>query len=129
MGDLYVRGGTSGPIFFDLRSEVLAIGSDARHVSLWSVRDRSKRFQLGALVGVRGVFGIHPTRRDLAFDGENGLVRILPNGLGLRPHASPPNARLKGTEVYFSEAAGETAADVGAAGAAVIDGGQAACRR
>lgn len=101
MGKLYIRGRPSGAIYMDASGETLAIGSDGRYVSLWRMSDFSKVFQLETQVGVRGMFGIHPKTGDLAFDGENGIVRILRNGTNLKSHSSPENARLEGTDVIF----------------------------
>src|SRR5262249_4288948 len=74
---LGVKGGVNR-LAFNAAGTVLAVGSDARYISMWSVGDWEKIFQLNTLVGVRSVFGFHPVRGDLAFDGENGMVRILP---------------------------------------------------
>jgi WD40 repeat protein len=96
---LDVAGG-SNELAFNRDGSVLAVGSDARYISEWSVPSWRKIFQLNALVGVRSVFGFNPQRGDLAFDGENGLIRILPN----RADAFAPAkivATLDGLDVHF----------------------------
>jgi WD40 repeat protein len=96
---LDVAGG-SNELAFNKDGSVLAVGSDSRHISEWSVPSWEKIFQLNALVGVRSVFGFHPQRGDLAFDGENGLIRILPK----RAAADAPprtSAVLDGLDVHF----------------------------
>jgi WD40 repeat protein len=96
--------GGSNELSFNHDGSVLAVGSDARYISQWAVPSWEKIFQLNALVGVRSVFGFHPTRGDLAFDGEKGLIRILP-----KPAAdqAPPRmlAILDGLDVHFDRGA------------------------
>jgi WD40 repeat protein len=100
---LDVAGG-SNELSFNQDGSVLAVGSDARYISQWSVPSWEKIFQLNALVGVRSVFGFHPTRGDLAFDGENGLIRILPKRAAAEalPRTS---AVLDGLDVHFDRGA------------------------
>jgi WD40 repeat protein len=64
---LDVTGG-SNQLAFNGDGSVVAVGSDARYIAQWSVPSFGKIFQLNALVGVRSVFGFHPTRGDLAFE-------------------------------------------------------------
>jgi WD40 repeat protein len=92
--------GGSNQLAFNSDGSVFAVGSDARYISQWSVTSWEKIFQLNALVGVRSVFGFHPTRGDLAFDGENGLIRILSKRAPTRdiPRSA---AVLDGLDVYF----------------------------
>ena len=108
---LYVRGGASGFPVFSANGKVLAIDADARFISIWSLQDFKKLFELDSLVGERGVFGFQVKRGDMAFDGENGVVRIIPR---LLPHlldensiqrtsARDLNAVLRGTDVFFDE--------------------------
>jgi WD40 repeat protein len=94
-------GGTNR-LAFSSDSSMLAAGSDNRQVVVWSTETWKKIFQLNKLVGVRSVYGFHPTRNDLAFDGENGVVRIIPGeslrfdlNANLQSHISP------GTEIDF----------------------------
>ena len=107
---LDVAGG-SNELAFNQDGSVLAVGSDSRHISQWSVPSWEKIFQLNALVGVRSVFGFHPKRGDLAFDGENGLIRILPKRAG--PAApSRSSAVLDGLDVHFDRGAPTPEPDV-----------------
>jgi WD40 repeat protein len=95
--------GGSNRIAFKPDNSILAVGSDARYISMWSVGRWDKIFQLDALVGVRSVYGFNPTRGDLAFDGEAGLVRVL------RQRAPVPGAALSGIlsgmDVFFDRLA------------------------
>jgi len=95
---LYIRGGASAGMHFSAEGNLLAVGSDARSLSIWSVPEFEKVFQLGALIGARGIFGIRPKSGDIAFDGENGLVRVLPSA---RPPTRVASAELHGTDVLF----------------------------
>ena len=68
---------------------------------MWRVSDWEKTFQLNSQVGVRSVFGFHPKRGDLAFDGERGVLRILLNpgdagSVGIK-------SVLHGMEAFFDE--------------------------
>jgi WD40 repeat protein len=101
--------GGANRLAFDRSGAMLAVGSDARYVSIWSTGDWRKIFQLDALVGVRSVYGFNPDSGELAFDGENGAVNILPqpavpiddlplsfgtlNGLDVSFDQTPANAR------------------------------------
>ena len=69
--------GGANRLGFDRDGDLLAFGSDARYISMWSTSSWDKIFQLNALVGVRSIFDIHPLRGDLAFDGENGVISVL----------------------------------------------------
>jgi WD40 repeat protein len=78
--------GKANNLSFNANGTMLAAGSDAAYAAMWSVHDGwAKVFHLEShkglrsVVGVRSVYGFHPTRGDLAFDGEAGVVRILPN--------------------------------------------------
>lgn len=94
--------GGSNELAFNADGSILAVGSDSRTISEWSVASWRKIFQLDALVGVRSVFGFNPARGDLAFDGENGLIRVLPQ----HPAAAAPaaiGATLDGLDVRFDQ--------------------------
>jgi WD40 repeat protein len=101
--------GGSNRLAFKQDGSLLAVGSDGRYISMWSVGNWDKVFQLEALVGVRSVYGFHPTRGDLAFDGENGLVRVL------RRQDSVPGAALSGVlsgmDVFFDRLASNVSND------------------
>jgi hypothetical protein len=45
---------------------------------MWSTSSWDKICQLNAEVAAHSVFNSHPTRGDVAFDGENGMIRLLP---------------------------------------------------
>ena len=93
--------GGSNRLAFNKDGTILAFGSDARYISMWSTSSWDKVFQLNAEVGVHSVFGFHPTRGDLAFDGENGVIRVLP---GTDPTQSTrPKAVRRGMDVFFDE--------------------------
>jgi WD40 repeat protein len=99
---LLVRGG-SNRLAFNSNGDTLAVGSDKRYVAMWSTKDWQKIFQLNTLVGVRSVFDFHPQRNDLAFDGENGLIRILTDRAGTDTRYSNPSVILKAMEVFFDQ--------------------------
>jgi WD40 repeat protein/energy-coupling factor transporter ATP-binding protein EcfA2 len=101
--------GGSNELAFNQDGTVLAVGSDARRISQWLVAGWRKTFQLNTLVGVRSVFGFHPKRGDLAFDGENGLIRILPKRLADAPRRAV--ATLSGLDVHFDRVAVAPAPD------------------
>ncbi|WP_158801082.1 hypothetical protein [Acidisoma sp. L85] len=63
---------------FNSSGSKLAAGSVARSISEWSTLTWRKTLQLNVLVGLRSVFGYRRKTDDLAFDGENGLIRIMP---------------------------------------------------
>jgi WD40 repeat protein len=73
-------GGESNSVAFSPDGLSLAVGSDLRDITLWSTQTWAKTFhwQSNVHVGVRGVFGFHPLRSDLAFDGAGGSIRIIP---------------------------------------------------
>jgi WD40 repeat protein len=93
--------GAANSATFSKDGKFLAVGGDARYLAIWSVPNWTKEFELDGLVGVRGVFGFAPGNGDLAFDGENGLVRILPDPLRSRSTALAVPASVRGTEVLF----------------------------
>ena len=93
--------GGANRLAFNRDGTILAFGSDARYISMWSTASWDKIFQLNALVGVRSVFDFHPTRGDLAFDGESGVIRVLLQQD--QAGQTPPSAVLKGMDVMFDE--------------------------
>lgn len=97
MQTLVARGGTNR-LAFDTQSARLALGSDALYVSMWETGSWRKVFQLNSMTGVRSVYSFHPTRGDLAFDGGDGLVRVLQ-----KAEAKPRSvkARIVGLDVRF----------------------------
>ena len=101
--------GGSNRLAFKQDGSLLAVGSDGRYISMWSVGSWDKVFQLEALVGVRSVYGFHPTRGDLAFDGENGLVRVL-RRQGPMPGAALSGI-LSGMDVFFDRLASNVSND------------------
>lgn len=115
---LGVKGGVNR-LAFNASGTVLAVGSDARYISMWSVGNWEKIFQLNTLVGVRSVFGFHPVRGDLAFDGENGMVRVLPQTDSTS--ARPPSGELRGMDAHFDDMPANINND-GAAGTIRLDG-------
>ncbi len=120
---LAMRTAPSGALHFSPDGAVLASGSDGRTIDMWSAKSRALEFQLTVLVGVRGVFGFHPRRGDLAFDGERGVIKVLPGALGGAPANGVMAHRINGTEVLFDRLAGNT--DLPRA--ASIDASAAAC--
>ena len=96
---------------FNATGTMLAVGSDARYIAAWSTDHFNKIFDLRTLVGVRSVYGFDPRSGDLAFDGENGLVRILPqaseragaNSAVSARSGSGPYGRLNGIDVQFDD--------------------------
>lgn len=121
-----MRSAASGMLAFTPDGRRLAVGADGRYIAMWSLPGGERVFELAALVGVRGVFGFHPKRGDLAFDGENGLVRVLPAVLRKAPGASAPSFELQGTEIFFDRGGrGETAG----AAAQTISSAAASCAR
>ena len=93
--------GGANRLGFNGDGTTLGFGSDARYISLWSTSTWDKIFQLNALVGVRSIFDFHPSRGDLAFDGEGGVIRIRPRR---DQESSPPSgAVLRGMDVFFDE--------------------------
>lgn len=106
---LPARTSASGALAFSPDGAELAVGADGRYVAIWSVPSREKVFDLTALAGVRGVFGFHPKRGDLAFDGENGLLRVLPGVSPRTTEPAVPQHAMQGTEVYFDRSPGPAA--------------------
>jgi WD40 repeat protein len=94
-------GGTNR-LAFSPDGTMLGAGSDNRRVAVWSTQTSSRIFQLNKLVGVRSVFGFNPRTNDLAFDGENGLVRVIP-GASLRALLGQieANTGMESTEISF----------------------------
>jgi len=93
--------GGSNRLAFNNDGTILAFGSDARYISMWSTSSWDKIFQLNVEVGVRSVFGFHPTHGDLAFDGENGVIRVLPRREPTNP--TDPKAVRRGMDIFFDE--------------------------
>jgi hypothetical protein len=96
--------GNTNRLAFSADSSMLAAGSDNRIVTVWSTADWKRICQLNKLVGVRSVYAFHPARGDLAFDGEDGTLRIIP-GDRFRP-AAPSNVfstAIKGIDVKFDD--------------------------
>ena len=94
--------GGANRLAFNSSGSLLAAGSGARAISIWETTGWAKKFQLNALTGIRSVYDFHPTRGDLAFDGENGDIRILPEAHGRARVPAPAGARLDGMSVSFS---------------------------
>ena len=103
---LVVRGGTN-ELAFSRDGQRLSAGSDGRYVAMWSATTWEKNFQLNALVGVRSVFDFHPTRGDLAFDGENGTIRILLRRADPGVAFGDVDAKLRGIDAVFDPAASD----------------------
>jgi WD40 repeat protein len=93
--------GGANRLGFNRDGTILGFGSDARYISMWSTSNWDKIFQLNALVGVRSIFDVHPSRGDLAFDGEDGVIRILPRHD--QGNLAPPGAELRGMDVFFDD--------------------------
>jgi WD40 repeat protein/energy-coupling factor transporter ATP-binding protein EcfA2 len=92
--------GGANRLAFSRDGSILALGSDARYISMWSTSNWQKIFQLNAMVGVRSVFDFRPGSGDLAFDGEHGVIRVL-------RHRSSPAAVAsgirQGMDVFFDK--------------------------
>ena len=97
---LPLKGGANR-LAFSKDGTVLAVGSGDRSISMWSVENWQKIFQLNALVGIRSVYDFHPTRGDLAFDGENGNIRVLLKRADTETEPIVENVVLDGMDVYF----------------------------
>jgi WD40 repeat protein len=95
---LKIPGGTNY-LAFSTDGKLLAAGSDALYLAIWSVTDWKKVFLLHKHVGIRSVYGFHPTRRDLAFDGSNGVIRVLPNQANAT--IAEPYGTVSGVEPIF----------------------------
>ncbi len=102
LNSLAVRGGTND-LAFNSDGTLLAAGSDASYIVMWTVADWEKVFHLHALVGVRSVFGFHPSRGDLAFDGGGGLIRVLQPRSGQPVTPDDVKAVVTGTDVSFDQ--------------------------
>jgi hypothetical protein len=98
LGTVPLVGGTNR-LAFSADGSFLAAGSDARFISMWSIPDLEKIFQLDVLVGVRSVYGFDPIHGALAFDGENGAVRVLQRSMVPPQHGL--EAQIFGGEVFF----------------------------
>src|SRR5438128_7756018 len=90
--------GTS-ELLFSPDGKVLVASGNGGFISMWSVTTWEKIFQLDALIGIRGVFDFHLVRGDLAFDGEAGLVRVLPKVLQQKLGNVAVEGVLQGTDV------------------------------
>lgn len=101
-------GGTSNVDFLKEKAgDVLAAGGDARYISMWRVGSWQKLFQLGdadvrGLVGERGLYGFQQATGDLAFDGENGIIRVLSRPLD--SHSAALTGSVHGINVTFDRA-------------------------
>ena len=94
--------GGANRLGFNQDGTILGFGSDARYISMWSTSTWDKIFQLNALVGVRSIFDFHPNRGDVAFDGEGGVIRVLPRQD--QAQSPPPSgAVLRGMDVFFDD--------------------------
>ena len=98
--DLPLLGGANR-LAFSADGERLAVGSGNRAVSIWRTQDWKKIFQLNTLVGIRSVYGFHPIRGDLAFDGENGLIRIAAQPAMENARLGASLGIMKGLDVLF----------------------------
>ncbi len=97
---LQMHSAPNGDIVFNAAGSYFAFGAEHREISLWSVGDWKKEYELDGLVGVRGVYGFD--RNDnLAFDGEDGLVRILPKSTTEPPSGGTITGEVKGVDVFF----------------------------
>jgi WD40 repeat protein len=110
--DLPLLGGANR-LAFTRDGRTLAVGSGNRSISMWTVDGWRKIFQLNTLVGIRSVYGFHPERGDLAFDGEQGAIRIIPSIRSSEKSVPIPQATMNGMDVLFDgrEAAPVTAGD------------------
>ena len=105
--------GGAARLAFKHDGSVLAAGSDARYISIWSVGSWKKIFQLDSQAGQRSVYGFSPTSGDMAFDGEEGLVRILH---ARRPVAGAAESGiLSGMDVFFDRLAPPVSENAGGA--------------
>ena len=93
--------GGSNRLGFNKDGTVLAVGADKRYISIWSTLSWDKIFQLNVGVGVRSIFDFHPTRGDLAFDGEKGRIRVLPRRDAA--NAIQPRTVRRGMDIFFDE--------------------------
>ena len=93
--------GGSNRLGFNKDGTILAFGSDARYISMWSTSNWDKIFQLNVGVGVRSIFDFDPAHGDLAFDGENGVIRVLPRRNPAHP--TQPKAVRRGMDIFFDE--------------------------
>lgn len=100
MEELPALGG-SNRLGFNKDGTILAFGSDARYISMWSTSSWDKVFQLNVGVGVRSIFDFNPTHGDLAFDGEHGVIRVLPRREPTNP--TQPKAVRRGMDIFFDE--------------------------
>jgi WD40 repeat protein/energy-coupling factor transporter ATP-binding protein EcfA2 len=93
--------GNTNRLAFSGDGSTIGAGSDARYIAIWSTNSWQKIFQLNVLVGVRSVYGFRASSGDLAFDGENGTVRVIPGSrLKVRERRHAP-AVLDGLEIFF----------------------------
>jgi WD40 repeat protein len=120
MRALTMQGGVSA-MALSADNSVLAAGGDGRAIVMWRTTDWRQIFALNALAGARGAWDFNPKRGDLAFDGEDGLVRVLPHATAPWPlNPGDLNATLVGTDVHFDRgpatvSAGQSAVSVTAA--------------
>jgi hypothetical protein len=95
----------SNRLAFDPTGTIMAVGSGARYLAMWRLPTWEKSRQLNSLVGVRSVYDFHPTRGDVAFDGESGLIRIWPLSAKNHSDARAAIGVLRGMDVFFDEIA------------------------
>jgi WD40 repeat protein len=75
--------GMVNAISFSSDGTLIAAGADDAILGVWEAKSLRPVYQLGALTGIWGPFGFHPTKPLLAFDGGRGLVRIWDMTTGL----------------------------------------------
>jgi WD40 repeat protein len=76
--------GMVNAISFSSDGTLIAAGADDAILGVWEAKSLRPVYQLGALTGIWGPFGFHPTKPFLAFDGGGGLVRIWDMTTGLQ---------------------------------------------
>ena len=108
--------GAGGPLFFSRDGRQL-VGANGQGLSIWSSSGWREQFELesSTVVGTRGVFGLNPATGDIAFDGNDGLVRIFPGALAVAADARIVKvgsaAQVQGTNVSFDPPGRRTAID------------------
>ncbi|MGO9773805.1 MAG: TIR domain-containing protein [Roseiarcus sp.] len=89
--------GMVNAIAFSHDGKLIAAGADDARLDVWDTASHSLVYDLGALTGIWGPFGFHPTNPWLAFDGGAGVVRVWdmtagPRREAAREAAQPPQA-------------------------------------